>query len=325
METDWLAFSLAALFAVFTGFNDAGTLVGLGLRLRLPGLRPAGATLLLAGCAALAPPLLGTAVAATLGDRLVGFEGNRIAVMAGMVAAILVTAVLAARALPTSLTLALIGGIAGAGLGANLPVDWTVIAAVLLAAALAPAIGALAALALSRVLIPLPAPEGAGIRLRWLHAAALALAFVAYGLNDGQKMLAVYAAVQGGMVASYAYSPPAIATIGGGFLLGAVAGLSRMSGALSGGLSAGRADTAVVTELSGAAVVIGTAVVGAPVSMTQSLSGAMVGAGLSRRARKVRWPAVLRLGRAWMLTLPTAFATGALGFLVLAALRGVGA
>jgi inorganic phosphate transporter, PiT family len=321
LETNWLAFALAAVFALFTGFNDAGTLIGLGLRLGLPGLRPGVAVLLLTACVAAAPVLLGTAVAATLGERLVGFDGDSLPVAAGVIAAVLVTAVLAARGLPTSLTLALIGGIAGAGLGADLAVDWKVVGAVLVAAALAPCIGGIVALGLSRIVGLLPAPEGAGLRLRRLHAGALGVTCLAYGVNDGQKMLAVYAAVQGGAVARYSGSPLAIATISGCFLIGALAGLPRLAGALAGGLSTGRADTAVITELSGATVVIGTAAAGAPVSMTQSLSGAMVGAGLSRRARKVRWPAVLRLGSAWMLTLPTAFAAGAIGCLTLAAVR----
>ncbi|MFD0821323.1 inorganic phosphate transporter, partial [Micromonospora zhanjiangensis] len=81
--------------------------------------------------------------------------------------------------------------------------------------------------------------------------------------------------------------------------------------------TAGRPDAVVVSELSGAGVVLGTAVLGAPVSMTQSLSGAMVGTGLSRRSRKVRWRGVIRLGRAWLLTLPAAFVAAALGSLLL--------
>jgi PiT family inorganic phosphate transporter len=196
-----------------------------------------------------------------------------------------------------------------------------VVVAVLGAAAVAPCAGALAALGVSRLLGATPAPEGAGRRLRWLHTGAFGMSCVAYGVNDGQKMIAVYAAVQGGAAGRYAASPLAVATIGGCFLLGGLAGLPRLAAALAGRLSTGRADAAVVTELSGAGVVLGTAALGAPVSMTQSLSGAMVGAGLSRGARKVRWRGVLRLGRAWVLTLPTAFAVGALGCLALGVVR----
>ncbi|GAB3809061.1 inorganic phosphate transporter [Micromonospora zhanjiangensis] len=316
-DLSWVGFALAALFAAFTGFNDAGALVGVGLR--VGGLRPVTAVTMLCVAVATAPILVGTAVAATLGGRLVALDEGRatVAMIAGVGAAVLVTGTLAARGLPTSLTLALIGGIAGAGVGVRAPVDWATVAFVLLAAAVAPVVGALAALLLTRVVGALPAPEGAGRRLRRLHAGALGATCLAYGANDGQKMLAVYAAVHGATPAAAARSPLAVLVITGCFLLGGLLGLPRLAAALAGGLTAGRPDAVVVSELSGAGVVLGTAVLGAPVSMTQSLSGAMVGTGLSRRSRKVRWRGVIRLGRAWLLTLPAAFVAAALGSLLL--------
>ncbi|MGC5020306.1 anion permease [Micromonospora sp. DT47] len=320
-DISWASLALAALFATFTGFNDAGALVGIGLRIR--GFRPVTGLVLLAAAVAAAPVVLGTAVAATLGQRLVAFHGADAgtAVVAGVGGAIVVTAVLSTRGLPTSLTLALIGGIAGAGVGAQTPVNWQVIGLVLSVAAVSPLVGALAALGLSRVVGALPAPEGAATRLRWLHVGALAGTCLAYGANDGQKMLAVYAAMQSGSPSAFAASPLALATVTGCFLVGGMIGLPRLAAALAGQLTSGRPDAVVVTELSGAGVVLGTAALGAPVSMTQSLSGAMVGTGLSRGARRVRWRGVLRLGRAWLLTLPTAFAAGAVGCLTLAAVR----
>lgn len=320
-DISWDGLALAALFAIFTGFNDAGALVGIGLRIR--GFRPVTGLLLLAAAVAAAPVVLGTAVAATLGQRLVAFDGAdaRVAVAAGVGGAILVTAALSARGLPTSLTLALIGGIAGAGVGAQTPVNWLVIGLVLLVAAGSPLAGALAALAVTRMVGALPAPEGAGRRLRWLHVTALSASCLAYGANDGQKMLAVWAAVQGGSPNALSVSPLALTTVTCCFLVGGMIGLPRLAAALTGQLTSGRPDAAVVTELSGAGVVLGTAALGAPVSMTQSLSGAMVGTGLARGARRVRWRGVVRLGRAWLLTLPTAFAAGAVGCLVLGVIR----
>jgi len=322
---NWFGFTLAATFALFTGFNDAGALVGLGLRLSARGLRPMPAVALLALAAAIAPAVLGTAVAATLGERLVGAptldSRTTVTLTVAVTAAVLVTATLAARGLPTSLTLALIGGIAGAGLGAGLAVDWPIVGSVLLMAAIAPCVGALAALGVHRLLAVVPAYEGAGRRLRWLHTGALGMTCLAYGANDGQKMIAVYAAVQGGTAARYAASPLALATIGGCFLVGGLIGLPRLAAALAGRLGTGRPDAAVVTELSGAGVVLGTAAFGAPVSMTQSLSGAMVGTGLTGGSRRVRWGGVLRLGRAWLLTLPTAFFLACTGCLITGAVR----
>jgi PiT family inorganic phosphate transporter len=306
------------LFAIFSGFNDAGALVGLGLRAR-PGAL-AGMAVLVAAVV-LAPLAVGTAVAATLTGRLVSFgsEHGQAPLLIGIAAAVAVSATLAARGLPTSLTLALVGGIAGAGVGVRAPVDWAVVGGVLAAGALAPVAGGLATAAVGRLLRTAPSVSDAGRRLRWSHAAAFTAACLAYGANDGQKMLAVYAAVYGGGPDRYVAAPGVLALLAGGFAVGGLLGLRRAAASLGAGLTALRPDAVVVTELSGAAVVFGTAVAGAPVSMTQTISGALVGTGLFAGTRRVRWRGVLRLGRAWVLTLPTAFAVATAGCLVASA------
>ena len=322
-DTYWaLALSaMVALFAVFTGFNDAATLVGVGLR--APGVRPAAAMAVLVAAVAAAPLMVGTAVAATLDQRLVSFDPAEgpAPLLIAVAAAAGVTVTLASRGLPTSLTLAVVGGIAGAGVGGRARVDWTVVAAVLAATVVAPIAGALAALATGRLLAALPTPEGAARRLRWLHPTAFIASCLAYGANDGQKMLAVYAAAHGGGPDRYAASPGVVALLAGCFLAGGLLGLRRMAPAVGAALTVTRSDAVVVTEVSGASVVLGTAAIGAPVSMTQSLSGALVGTGLSRGARRVRWRGVLRLGRAWLLTLPAAFLTAAAGCTAVEAAR----
>ncbi|MEO3748223.1 hypothetical protein [Plantactinospora sp. B5E13] len=69
LDISWDSLALAALFATFTGFNDAGALVGIGLRIR--GFRPITGLVLLAAAVGADPVVLGTAVAATLGQRRV--------------------------------------------------------------------------------------------------------------------------------------------------------------------------------------------------------------------------------------------------------------
>ncbi|NUR47920.1 MAG: inorganic phosphate transporter [Hamadaea sp.] len=321
---------IAALFATFAGFNDAGVLVGIGSGIR--GLRPFAALMLLTAAVIGTPLIVGTAVAATLDGRLVPSGSDdgpaRAQMLCGIVAAVAVTVSLAARRLPTSLTLALIGGIAGAGLGGRMAgadagsADWAVVGRVLCLAAAAPLAGAALAVAVGRLLAVVPPAvhgragrDGAGRRLQWLHMGGFGAICLAYGANDGQKMLAVYAALLGGEPDRYARSPLAAGLIAGCFLLGGAVGLRRL-GPLGGGLAVARQDGVVLTELSSAGVVLGTAAVGAPVSMTQSMSGALVGTGLRRGTRRVRWARVVGLGWAWMLTLPMAFLAGGVGAVI---------
>lgn len=305
---------LAAAFAIVNGANDGGSLVAVGLSVRM--IPRALAVLGLAVSVVAVPLVLGTAVATTIAGRLVVAEGiqARLVLVAAAVAAILVTGVLAFRGLPTSMTLALIGGLSGAGLGAGLSVSWSMLGVVLGVAALAPVLGALCAVALTKLALWVPMPEGAPRRVRWLHVLGYTGVCIAYGANDGQKMLAVFALATGtvaGASATVAPQPWLLAAVGGCFLLGTFVGMRSFAGTIVGGVVPPRPDMAVTTELSAAAVVAGSATLGMPVSMTQAVSGALVGTGSSGGRRSVRWRLALRLVWAWLITLPVSFGVAA--------------
>jgi PiT family inorganic phosphate transporter len=55
---------------------------------------------------------------------------------------------------------------------------------------------------------------------------------------------------------------------------------------------------------------------GIPVSTTQTISGAIVGVGASRRVSAVRWNVAKDIVIAWFLTLPAAAIVGALAYYV---------
>lgn len=317
MEAALLA--VAALFAVLNGVNDGGTLVAMGLK--VPALRPVVALVILAGAVAVAPAVLGTAVATTLAARLVTFEGptGQLALLTAIVSAVGVVAILARLALPTSLTLALVGGITGGGWASGLPTSWTVVAFVLVMAAVAPAAGGVVAFWLTRLVQRLSAPA-ANRKVRRTHAVAFGLQCLAYGANDGQKMLAVFLVAAGTTAA--APSLPLLSVIGLLFLVGSVIGVRRFSGTVASGLVPLRSAGAVVAELSSAAAVLASAGLGAPVSMTQAIAGAIVGTGVSETYRRVRWKMALQVVMAWVLTLPTAFLVAAAASAGVLALQG---
>lgn len=309
-ETAGLA-AVAGLFAALNGANDGGPLTSLGLTVR--GLSPVAALTALGVAVAAVPLFFGTAVASTLAARLVTFDGaaGRWVLLAALAAAVLVTLVLSARGLPTSITLALIGGLAGAGAGAGLEVSWRVIGLVLLAAAAAPAAGAAAAYLAAQIARYLPARSGIHLRVRRTHALAFVALCLAYGANDGQKILAVFALVAGASGGRVAADPLALALGGTLFVIGGVLGLRRFARTIGGGVTPARPQQAVLTEASAAAVVFTMAAAGAPVSMTQSVTGGLVGVAWTTGRRRVRWRMVLRIAFAWVLTLPTAFALAA--------------
>jgi inorganic phosphate transporter, PiT family len=316
------ALLVAVAFAFVNGVNDGGALLAVGLDVRT--LRPATSLLLLTAAVVLAPVLLGTAVATTLTSRLVALEGpdGDVAMVIAVVAAVVVTWSLAARSLPTSLTLAVVGAIAGAGVGAALPVAWTTVGVVLLLGALAPLVGLAVAWAVTRTAAAVRSSQPLDRRVQRWHVVAFGAQCLAYGLNDGQKMLAVLAIAAG--TATAAGVPVVawqLAVVGAAFLVGAALGLPRVAPTLGGGVAAVRPHEAVTSELSAAGVVLATGLAGAPVSMTQAVSGGLVGASVTRGYTRVRWGQVVRLGGAWVLTLPAAFATAAVAALAATTLR----
>ncbi|HSK22538.1 MAG TPA: inorganic phosphate transporter [Egicoccus sp.] len=308
----WLI-AVAVAFAFVNGVNDGGALLSVGLSVR--GHKPLTGLLVAAAAVAIAPLLVGTRVAETLASRLVSFDGaeGELALGVAIVAAVAVTWLLAARGLPTSLTLAVVGAIAGAGAGGALPVSWGVVWTVLVLAAVAPVAGLAVAWLLSRLVRAWPSKVPLNRRVRRWHPAGFGLQCLAYGANDGQKMLAVLAIAAGTAggngVPVVAWQ---LATVAAAFLLGAVVGLPRVARTLSSGVVPARPHENVVTEVASATVVLGTGAMGSPVSMTQAITGGLVGSAIGRGLGSVRWQAIARLGMAWLITLPVAFVAAAM-------------
>jgi PiT family inorganic phosphate transporter len=322
-DADPLLVAVAVAFAVVNGANDGGTL--LALSLRAAGLRVWVALVALAAMVAVAPALVGTQVATTLAVRLVDVGGaERLVVLAAVIAAVTVPVGLSRAGLPTSLTVALVGGLVGAGAANGVGVAWGLMGAVVVAAAAAPVVGGLGAFALSRLARHLVAPGGAARFLARAHRVTFAVQALAYGANDGQKMLAVGALALGladGQARSGGAVPPAWPLLAGSalaFFVGAVLGLRRYARTV-GMIIPLRRPNAVVGEAAAATAVLGTAALGAPVSMTQTVAGGLVGTGASEGQGRVRWQVTSRIAIAWMATLPLAAGAGAAAAAAIAA------
>lgn len=316
-------FGVAALFAIVNGANDGSVLISSGLK--VSSLRPVVAIATLLVALLLTPVVLGTRVATTLASGLVNFKGldGELTFGVAVVGAIVVVMALSRIGVPTSLTLALIGGISGTGLALGLPVSWNVIGFVLIMGALAPLAGGVGGFMLSRMPGRLPSGNAVGRSIHLLHSLGFAILCVAYGANDGQKMLAVFA-VTAGAASESAPEFAHLATIGLCFLGGTLLGLRRIAGTLGRKVAVVRPAETVAAQFSSATAVLATAVVGAPVSMTQAITGAVVGSSLIHGQGRVRWRTVFQIGIAWICTLPTAAAVAALiAILLRVSLEGV--
>ncbi|MEV4411275.1 inorganic phosphate transporter [Catellatospora sp. NPDC049609] len=310
---------LATGFVFVCGANDGAALLALGLRQRELPLYAVLAVLLAAIIAG--PALFGLAVAHTFTDRLVA-AGDRgpLVVLAGVGVALALVLVLAWRGVPTSVTLAVLGGLAGVGAGLGVPPHWSTLALVLAVAALAPLFGGGLGYLLGLAARRLPTSSRLPGAMRLAHVTAFAGQSLAYAANDGQKMFAVVGVAVGvahqapGMQAPSLVLLCATALV---FAAGAVVSLRRMARGAAGGLTPPRPWTLVSAGIASATAVFGGAGMGVPVSMTQSATAGLVGAGASTGMRRVRWQFATPVLTAWVITLPAALAVGFVGGLVL--------
>lgn len=295
--------ALAALFAVINGANDGGAMVA--STLRVPGQRAVASIAALSAALVVVPAVLGTGVASTLTSGLVRAPDDAQAelIATGVIAAVVVVAVLTRWGLPTSLTLGVVGGIVGAGLGRGLPLVPAGILRVALIGMAAPVVGG----AVSQVLAKassavLTAAGGQGLAaFGWL---ATGMQAIAYAANDGQKMLVVLGVTAAGVAL------PSLLGVAVLFAAGTVVGTASASGTLGRSIAGGTPHEEVVAQFGGSAAVLSSAALGVPVSMTQAVSGGLVGTGLLRGLRQIRWRVAGQLAIAWLLTLPAALVVG---------------
>jgi PiT family inorganic phosphate transporter len=296
--------ALAAVFAIINGANDGGAMLAVTLKAR--GL-PIIVSLALFVVALVTVPLLfGTGVADTLTSSLV-YADSRMQpqlVGVGVLAAMAVVGSLTAIGLPTSLTLGVVGGIVGAGIGHGLPVAGGQVGRVALIGIMAPMVGAVLAAVLAKVVAAtLVVSNGDG--LATLHRVSTVVQAVAYAANDGQKMLAVVA------VTAIGVTVPTLLAVAVLFAVGAVLGIGAAAETLGGRIMHTSPREEVTAQLAASLAVLGSAALGAPVSMTQAVSGGLVGTGVLRGRRQVRWRVAGQLALAWVVTLPSAVVAGA--------------
>jgi inorganic phosphate transporter, PiT family len=318
LATGLVLFALAFVFV--TGANDGGVLIAMGVRHAV--LPVAWFIVILVLTLVAAPLLFGLSVARTLAVGLVPQHSEMATAgfFIGIAVALVLVGGLSRMGLPTSLTLAIIGGVTGAGLGLGLAVSWSVVIRVLAVGALAPFAGAVIGLVLARLARYLPTSSRMPQLLARAHVVAFVVQCVAYAINDGQKMVAVAAVaglaltghltlLDGGNAAVEALTLAVIAVVFVAGMLSTVRSVSRRIGL---DLVPVAPLDAVVAQYASAAAVLASSAAGVPVSMTQSVAAGLVGASGSRGMRRVRWHSVTRIAAAWMVTLPGA-AAGACG------------
>jgi PiT family inorganic phosphate transporter len=304
---------LALAFDFINGFHDAAnsiaTVVSTGV------LSPKFAVAWAAFFNFVAFLIFGLHVATTMAKGIVHPNVVDLYVIgSGLVAAIIWNLLTWWWGIPSSSSHTMVGGFVGAaiakaGFGAIFMGEVIKIALFIF---LAPIIGIVCSLILSIVTLHIcknfsPAKVDKNFRkLQLLSSAAYSLG---HGGNDAQKMMGIIyiACLTTGALPKT--NPPDIPlwivlSCHAAIALGTLSGGWRIVKTMGQRITKLRPFEGFSAETAGAITLFGTAMAGIPVSTTHTITGSIIGAGITKRLSAVRWKVTLELLWAWVLTIP---------------------
>jgi len=300
---------VALVFDFLNGFHDSANVVATMIASRAMSIN---AALWFAAVANfLGPFLFGVAVARTVGAEVAAPEAISIAVVLAALLSASAWNVLTWRlGIPSSSSHALIGGIVGAvfiaaGLAAIRSAGLWKIAIALIISPLLGFLVALIIMQLTRFALRRAKPSANLLLSRMQIFTALILA-LSHGGNDAQKTMGIIA--MGLLTLGYTdhFVVPiwVIFASAGTIGLGTVFGGKRIIRKLGAGFYRIRPIHGFTAQAASGAVILCASLLGGPVSTTQVVSMAILGAGAAERKSKVRWAALNDIALAWVLTVP---------------------
>ena len=322
-----LVIAFALVFDFTNGFHDTAN--AMATPIATGALKPRVAVAI-AAVLNLVGAFLSTEVAQTIsGGLLTEGEGARVGtsvVLAGLIGAIVWNLTTWYLGLPSSSSHALFGGlvgaaIVGAGVGA---VDYGVLLGkVIIPAVLAPLTAGLIAFVATRAAYAITRrssglPDGRRV-FRSGQIVSSSLVALAHGTNDAQKTMGVITLTLVAAGIQPAGSRPEVWVIIACALaisLGTYSGGWRIIKTLGTGLTSVKPAQGFAAEVSTAATILASSTVGFALSTTHVASGSVIGSGLGRQRREVRWGTARRIVTGWLFTLPGAAIVGAVAAFV---------
>ena len=328
---------VAFAFDFINGFHDAANSIATVVSTRV--LSPAVAVLWAAFFNFVAAFTIGTAVAKTVSQGLVdpGIITPTV-VLAALLGAIIWDLLTWWLGLPSSSSHALLGGYAGAalakaGISGLILSGWVKpIAAIVISPVLGLTIALVLYVSLSWLFNKGPAPT-LNLVFRRLQLVSAAFYSLSHGANDAQKTMGIIVGLLVGSQALFADQTgflghfhltdsaviPLWVILGAhtAIATGTAAGGWRIVKTMGTGITKLQPFGGFCAETGGAITILIASGLGIPVSTTHTITGAIVGVGVSRRMRAVRWLVAGRIVWAWILTIPAAAGIAAFMFYVL--------
>lgn len=323
---------IALLFDYTNGFHDAANAIATSVSTRA--LTPRIA-LGMAAIMNVIGALLGTEVAKTIGEGIIDIAQysnssdtsiqrlGLIIVLSALVGAVTWNYITWWFGMPSSSSHALIGGLVGAGLASATQVEWSgIMSHVVIPMFLSPVIGFIAAYGIMKGIMRWMAGRPfhrTMRRFRYAQTASAALMALGHGLQDAQKTMGVIvmALLAGGYGETHNIYDAATGDLTIPLWVKLSAAFAISAGTYSGGwrimktlgqriIDLDPARGFVAETVSAAVLYIAAFGAHAPISTTQTITSAILGAGATKRWSAVRWGVAGNIVVAWFLTLPAA-------------------
>lgn len=318
---------LAIIFDFINGFHDAANSIATIVSTKV--LSPLAAVLWAAMFNFIAYWLFELKVADTVAKTVKPEFVTLTVVCAGLIASIIWNLFTWWKGIPSSSSHTLIGGFAGAGIaaaGGFSCIEYDKVMPTIYFIVLAPVIGMLLSYIISVITLHIvkhSSPSKVDKRFRRLQLLSSAAYSLGHGGNDAQKVMGIIAAalMSQGIIGDTkhipewvplaCYSAIALGTLSGGWRIVKTMGQKITKLSPFEGFAA---------ETAGAITLFGTQHFKIPVSTTHTITGSIVGVGLTKRISAVRWGVTLQLIWAWVLTIPVSALLAALIFKLMSAL-----
>ena len=304
-----LLISLALIFDFINGFHDAANSVSTVIATGT--LKPKTAIILACIFNVVGLFIFHLSIAATIGKGIVDpIFVDFYVIGAALIGAIVWNLITWAVGLPSSSSHALIGGVVGAILAkvgwiGIIPAGLEKIGAFII---ISPVIGLILGFSLNWILKHTMSHKAESIIYRYGQIISSCMYSIGHGSNDAQKTAGIIflILIAGGLmqktddipywVAVISFVVMGLGTLAGGWRIIRTMGYKITKLKQRGGFSA---------EVAGSAMLFASAALGIPVSTTHTITGSIVGVGLSE-TKKVKWKTIRKIVFAWFLTIPAA-------------------
>ena len=302
---------LALAFDFINGFHDAANSIATVVSTRV--LSPKFAVAWAAFFNFVAFLFFGLHVANTVGKGIVHANVIDLTVIgSGLIAAIVWNLITWWYGIPSSSSHTMVGGFVGAAIakGGMSAIFLGEVLKIILFIFLAPLIGIVVSYFFSIIVLNLSkdsAPFKIDKIFRKLQLGSSAAYSLGHGSNDAQKMMGIIfvALVSSGALKQSDEIPLwVVLACHLAIALGTMSGGWRIVKTMGQKITKLRPFEGFSAETAGALTLFGTAIFGIPVSTTHTITGSIIGAGITKRLSAVKWKVTVDLVWSWIITIP---------------------